>query len=442
MHIVVLGGGPAGLAAATEALQAGHAVTVVDPGDPGGNALYHSLVPSKVLIERAAAGTPGGAFAWTGWMARQREVVAAVAAQARAELEGARLVRGTAHLVRQRGRVAAQVDGTALPADGIIVATGSQQVLVPGLAPDGSRVLLPRAFATLKAPPTALAVVGAGPTGLEAAALFARAGSRVSLFTPHARLLPDWAWEVSAGLQALFRHLGVDVFYGQRIERLEADGTLVRLHTAAGAVFTTPAVFLATGRRPTVPREEYADAGLAVDAAGFLATDAVGRTNVEGVFAAGDAAGMPLLANKARWQGRMAARTALGQVSDPIRPPAFVEAVYTHPDAARVGATPGRGLPRGAAVWLARPRSLTYRLALEALPDVPAVALVYADGPDGPVRGAEAFGPRAADLLAPVALAVAAGLPVSRLRDLPAATPTVAEWLADLVPVPSPQAPV
>lgn len=437
MHIVVLGGGPAGLAAAAEVLQAGHAATVVEPAAPGGNALFHSLVPSKVLIEGAAAG-PGGPDAWAGWMRRQRHVITELAAKAREELRGARIVRGTARLVRRQGRVEAVVEGTPLAADGFIVATGSQQVLVPGLAPDGRRVLLPRAFATLDAPPPALAIIGAGPTGLEAAALFARAGTRVALFTPYARLLPDWSWEVSAGLQALFGRLGVDIFYGQRIERLEADGSQVRLHGAGGATFTAPAVFLATGRRPSASPEDYAEVGLRADAAGFLVVDTLGRTNVDGVWAAGDATGMPLLANKARWQGRTAARAALGFIADPVRPPAFVEAVYTHPDAARVGQTPGRGLGPGATVWLARPSSLTYRLALEAVEDVPAVCLVYTDGPTGAVLGAEAFGPHAADLLAPVAVAVADELPVERLLNLPAASPTISEWLLDLARIPGP----
>jgi pyruvate/2-oxoglutarate dehydrogenase complex dihydrolipoamide dehydrogenase (E3) component len=437
VHIVVVGAGPAGLAAASEILRTGHAATVVESAEAGGNAVFHSLVPSKVLIEAAAA-DPHHPAAWAGWMARQRRVVAAVAARAREEIQGARLVRGSARLSRRNDRVEVVVGDMPIPADGIILATGSQQVLVPGAAPDGRRILLPRAFAALEAPPPALAVVGAGPTGLEAAALFARVGSRVTLFTPHERLLPDWSWDISAGLKALYGRLGVDIFYGERIERLEVDGAQIRLYSGRSA-FTAPAVFLATGRRPAASPDEYAEVGLATDAAGFLAVDRFGRTSVDGVWAAGDAAGMPLLANKARWQGRTAARSALGLPLDPaVSPPAFVEAVYTHPDAARVGRTPGRGLDPGATVWLARPTSLTYRLALEAVEDVPVVCLVYTAGPRGAVLGAEAFGPRAADLLAPVALAVAEHLTLDQLTRLPAASPTIAEWLGDLVPMVGP----
>lgn len=440
MQVVVWGAGPGGVAAALTALRRGDQVTVIEAAHLGGNALHHSLVPSKVLLEAAAAQRWDGpqsdagraGQAWQAWMAHQRRLITRVQADTAAALAGSRLVIGTGQLVTDGGQVGVAVNDRVIHGDVLIIATGSVAVTVPGMAPDGRRVWLPRALAQLSAPPAQLTIVGAGPTGLEAAALFARAGSQVALFTPYPRLLPDWSSAVAAGMAALLDQLGVAVYYGHHINRLipEDDPDHVTLVADDGRRYSAGPVLLATGRRPALDPEKAQAIGLAVDFNGFLAVDDCGRTSLPGVWAVGDAAGPPLLANKAREQGRRAVEAAAGAMTTGAPP--WVEAIYTHPDVARCGQTPGRGLPPGSTRWESRPSPLTYRRYLSGHPAVDLYLAVYTDADGARVLGGEAIGAGAAEVMNMVATARAAGLPVERLTQLGWASPTHGEWLAEL----------
>ncbi|MBX5465924.1 MAG: FAD-dependent oxidoreductase [Firmicutes bacterium] len=436
-HWVVLGAGPAGLAAAREALAAGEAVTVVDAVGPGGHALHNSLAPSKwgIALARARARLqPYGGIVPEDFWARQRpaqaEAIARVAGWHRNALAGARLVLGQARWVPGAGpmglAVAVEPGGEELLPDRIIVATGSQQRLVPGLPPDGKQVLLPRAWAQLDRLPRQLWVIGTGATGLEAAEGFGRLGVSVTLVGSQPRLLPDWAPEVGERVERHLRALGVAMRLGMRVLRLARDPRgRVEVWGEAGPVAAVEAVLLATGRVGAFSPAALQEAGLAADARGFLKVDGRGRTNRLGVWAAGDAAGYPLLASKAAVEGRRAALDALGR--DPGPRPPWVEAIYVEPEVARVGWTPTTGA--------ARP----FRRRTASLPPAPmAVAAwhpgegwlaLYTDPADDRVLGAEAVGPEAAALISWIGLAVTADLPWGVVQRGAFATPSSLEWL-------------
>jgi pyruvate/2-oxoglutarate dehydrogenase complex dihydrolipoamide dehydrogenase (E3) component len=437
MHVVVLGAGPGGLAAVGEALARGDRVTLVDPAPPGGHALFNSLVPSKSLITAAAhheAVQATGPEAFQRALRQIRERVAWLAAHTAAAVREATLIKTTGFPVVTGDRVGARLPSSDVVwADALVIAVGSVQRPVPGLSPDGRMVLLPRHLATVEGPPEAVTVIGAGPTGLEVASLFAQAGSRVTLFTPHARLLPDFDRAIGDALERRLTDLGVTLQFGTRIVAgdVEAGRGRVRLRAWDGRTHEAAPVFLATGRLPVWGREDLAPLGLATDPAGFFAVDPLtARTSHPRIWAVGDASGRPLLANKARAQGRAAVRDAHGE--PPVVTGPFVEVVYTHPEVARVGSTPGLGHV-GLDRRHARPGPLGYRLWLDAPHPDASHLLVYTDARRR-VVGGEVFGPGAPSVANMLQVAVRHALSLEDWASGGWATPTAEEWIYDLAP--------
>lgn len=432
MDVVILGAGPGGLAAASEALREGHSVTLVDPQGLGGNALHHSLVPSKVLIRAASTikqSTQGGAkwdpSAWTTIMRDQDHRVGSGLERAQKALGRALVIAERARLVAPR-TVETDRTKTRVNCDVLVIATGSGQRLIPGLKPDGERVWAPRIFRTLKALPQTLAIVGAGATGLEAASLFSNFGVRVHLYTSDPDLLPGYHHSIRHRLIESLQARGVSLHVQRHVVRLEDSGhDTVRLHWNFGeesGVEDYPHVLLATGREPTWPRDLLESLGFTLDDAGFFKVGPTGRTSVDGVYAVGDAAGGPLFANKAWYGGRLAMRDALGLTTEGGGP--MVQATYTDPEVAWVGSRTGF-------LYRAQEESPWFYAALL---DAPLSLIVYTDA-GGRLQGAEAIGSHAAELMSTVAVALLGNLSVQDLSHLNVASPTTTELLSALTPL-------
>jgi len=436
-HVVILGGGPGGLSASLTARQQGLSVTLLDPEPPGGNALNHSLVPSKFLLNAVATIEHGRRLGsrwhredWDQVMANQHRAMEEMQQMTRRWLDrqGVRYIPESGRLVRGEARPAAveTPSGERLEADVVVIATGSKQRLVPGAKPDGQRVMIPRVFHMLKAVPEEIAIIGAGATGLEAASLFIRLGTRVTVYHAGTRPLADFSPELSRTLADRLAAEGVQFVWGARITGLEARPETVVLHWTENGVAheaATPHVLLASGRIPVFAADELRPLGFELDPKGFFAVDPLtGQTSVAGVYAVGDAAGgSALLANRAVMQGKQAILHAVGQSAVPTP---VVEAIYTIPEIARVGSTQGTRRYRAEL-----PNGLILKPFLEQMPET---AVEVVTDADGIVLGGEALGPHAADLMNVVALAVAAQVPVDHLQRVSYASPTIGEILSQL----------
>ncbi len=430
MQIVVLGAGPAGLEAASHALKLGHAVSIVDPEGLGGNGLRHSLLPSKTLIQAADVFRSGNQWSktpfgmdWTRFMAWQQQLIEEGVRRARKKVEGAQVILDTGRFEDPHTLIAEQT-GQRLFADVVIVATGSRQKLLEGMRPDGERVLLPRVFHTLTRLPEELAILGAGATGLEAASLFARFGVYVHLYAD--TLLPTFADEISGRVVAGLRQDGVEIHRDRRIKAIGEDSTGgVQIHwtsSLGSGQDVRPRVLLALGRESVFDRKGLEAMGFALDAAGFFRVDGNGMTNIPGVYAVGDASGEPLLANKAWSQGWRAVRQALGQgLKFPPGPP--VHAIYCRPEIAWVGETSSHRYEAALdSPWL-------YQPLLEETSS-PYLALYTDEG--GRLVGGEAVGGGASEAMSTLGLAIQGELTLESLQTFQPASPTSAEWLAEI----------
>jgi pyruvate/2-oxoglutarate dehydrogenase complex dihydrolipoamide dehydrogenase (E3) component len=428
-RLVVVGSGPAGIEAALEGAALGAAVSMVVGETVGGNALAHSLVPSKVLIARAAAldrhrslGCPTDPLDWPE-IGRQVAVEQRLE-QARAEHRLAEahvtLVPGEATVQRAEDGFVVEIDPgdgaspSAIRADAVVGATGSLAVLPGGMAPDGRRVLLPRHLPGPTPPPSPLAVLGTGIAGVEFASALVRLGIDVILVGGQDRILPSFSAHAAAASTSRFAERGGQLVTGFHVEEVQPVRDGLEIRARDGRRLEAAAVLVNLGRRPVLaPFGE-----MVRDGAGPL-------RHRDGFALAGDAIGAATMTEgAARRSGRAAARLVLGAPGGEWTADWEPRVAFSVPPVAAFGPPPDDpSIPAD----VERPTIALNELMacrLDACGDGYATALIDARGR---LIGFEALGETAVELTAWAALWRESAIPVGDIRDLPIPSPSTFE---------------
>ncbi|MFN8126924.1 MAG: NAD(P)H-quinone dehydrogenase [Candidatus Nanopelagicales bacterium] len=229
------------------------------------------------------------------------------------------------------------VDGSAIPAQVVVLATGARPRVLPGSEPDGERILTWEQVYGLPELPERLIVVGSGVTGAEFASAYRAMGCDVVLVSSRDRVLPGEDADAAAVLERAFARRGVEVRPHSRAAAVRRVGDRVDVTLADGAVLTGSHCLLAVGSVPNTDDLGLDRAGVATDGRGFITVDRVSRTSTPGIYAAGDCTGVLMLASVAAMQGRIAMWHTLGQAVHPLDLRTVSSNVFTEPEIATVG---------------------------------------------------------------------------------------------------------
>jgi pyruvate/2-oxoglutarate dehydrogenase complex dihydrolipoamide dehydrogenase (E3) component len=434
VKVVVVGGGPAGVMAAVEAARTGAGVTLVSESAVGGRGTHASFVPSKVLLHAAEARRARGekSLASAADLAAIRAETDALvkhrADRMRTSLSdaGVRVADGVARFSSASAvEVASAGGGKTLAFDRAIVAAGSEPRFPEGFfgeagGPDGHHVFAPRHVRAMIDLPRSMLVIGGGATGAEHAHAFLSLGVEVTWLLDELGILPGFDRELADSLGDVLMERGVKIVHGKRVLSVVHDpkqGALAKLD--GGRTYAAERAFVAVGRRADTTRLGLAELGIDVHADGTVPVDGYGRTRVESIYAVGDTTRGAQSSARAEATGWTAARHATQQKVDELRPAAFIEAVYTTPEVARVGASPRETAARGGEFDL---RTHDFGGSLRATfdgvgrePHARGVVRVVSEPDGGKLLGATAIGPHAAEVLAPIAVAIGLG---ASARDL------------------------
>ncbi len=356
---VIIGGGPAGEAAAYKARELGASVAVVDRRWYGGSCPFIGCVPSKALLNSAArhAANPV-AYDWARASARRDYMVNRAAGAAEPddashvrglEAAGATTVRGTGRIIG-RGRVEVRHDGAVhgLAARQVVVAVGSTTKIPPVEGIEAVPTWTNREATLARELPKSLLVLGGGPTGCELAQVYARFGVPTTIVQSGPRLAPTDHPRNSEAIAATLRADGVTVQTGVRALRAHAGGGLDGAHRVDlddGSSVEGHAVLLAVGR--VFPLDDLGLEHYGLDTSGRTPFPRDGRLRVaDGLWVIGDPAGPELHTHQAHYQGELAVRMALGEAIVPDYR-ALPRATYTEPEAASVGLTLDQALAEG-----------------------------------------------------------------------------------------------
>ncbi len=255
---------------------------------------------------------------------------------------GYAVVPGTAAFVDAR---TVRVGEQELSGDRILVATGSRTA-IPPISGIGDVEWIDHVSALeLEEVPESLLVVGAGPVGLEFAQIFARFGSRVTIVNTGPQIAARTDTEAAAELQAALEEEGIDIVLNTGIESFARSGDGIDA-AIGGRIVHVSHVLLASGRLPNVEELEPARIGLEVGRGGIAVDDRL-RTNVDGIWAAGDVAAGPMLTPIAQYQARIAVEDMFGEGSRRADYSVLPTAIFTDPELGGVGLTEAEAAQRG-----------------------------------------------------------------------------------------------
>jgi dihydrolipoamide dehydrogenase len=448
---VIIGGGPAGYEAALVAAQLDAEVTVVEAMGAGGACVLSDCVPSKTFIASSDVVTELSRGIALGLAVSDAKLdpvavnqrVKTLALAQSADIQ-AKLIKAGVTWVAGKARlgddslghthqvVIAPVGGDEyrVQADIVLIATGATPRVLPDAKPDGERILTWRQVYDLPELPTDLIVVGSGVTGAEFASAYLAAGSRVTLVSSRDHVMPHEDPDAARVIERVFAERGMTILGNSRATSVTrtADGVAVTL--ADGRELSGSHALMAVGSIPNTAGLNLAEYGVAIAAGGFVTVDRVSRTQVPGVYAAGDCTGVLALASVAAMQGRIAMWHALGEAVSPLRLRTVAANVFTDPELAAVGVSQSdvdSGKVPARHVML--PLSGNARAKMMGLTD--GFVKLFCRPASGLIVGGVVVSPKASELILPIAMAVENHLTVDQLAHTITIYPSLSGSLAE-----------
>jgi pyruvate/2-oxoglutarate dehydrogenase complex dihydrolipoamide dehydrogenase (E3) component len=438
-RIVIIGGGPAGYEAALVAAQFQAEVTVIDAEGAGGACVLHDCVPSKTFIASSQAvtgyrGTERFGIHPAGGLAAIEVDASAVhhrvrrLAAAQSQDIHNKLVKAGVNVIPGRARLGTTSVGHRHPvqvtphdgaeqefaADVVLIATGATPRVLPDAVPDGERILTWRQIYDLPELPEHLIVVGSGVTGAEFASAYLAMGVPVTLISSRDRVMPHEDADAATAIERVFRDRGMTILNNSRAAAAVRQGDGVTVTLTDGRQVTGSHVLMAVGSVPNTDALGLAEYGVEIGDGGYVTADRVSRTNVPGIYAAGDCTGVQALASVAAMQGRIAMWHALGEAVAPLRLRTVAANVFTDPELATVGVSQAdvdTGRVQARSVML--PLSGNPRAKMDGIDD--GFVKLFCRVPSGVVIGGVVVAPRASELILPISLAVTNHLTVDQL---------------------------
>ena len=444
LRFLVIGGGPAGTAAATTASTLGADVILVEDALVGGAAHLRDCIPSKTMAatsvrmqairnaEDLGIINRGAGVDLARLTDRIHKITSMISDRSVELLEsqGIEIVNGRGRFLGPNQAVAV-VEGAErlILFDVALVSTGSGPRVPAWAKVDGDRILTTRHVYDLPAQPEHVVVIGSGVTGVEMVHIFESLGSKVSLLVSRHQVLPHRDAEVAAALESDFLERGIALLKGARAVDIELTEDGVVVHADDGRRVQGSHALLAVGAIPLTEGLGLEEAGVETNL-GYITVDDYQRTSAPHIYAAGDVTGQMLLSSVANQQGRNLARHATGRPGKAIDYSKVAQAIFTEPEIASVGleeadaAAEGRKVRITKVPFAANPRSVIHG-------STKGFAKVVSDPATRVVLGGTIVGHRASELIGILALATQGKLKVQTLFETLMVHPTLSESISD-----------
>jgi dihydrolipoamide dehydrogenase len=328
--------------------------------------------------------------------------------------------------------VATLADGReeVLEADAVLVATGASPRTLGTAQPDGERILSWDQVYDLDESPEKLVVVGSGVTGAEFASAYNALGVDVTLVSSRDRVLPGEDADAAEVIEQVFRRRGMTVLSKSRMESVTRSGDSVTVTLTDGRSVEGSHCLLALGSVPNTGDMGLEEAGVGLKDGGFVNVDRVSRTSARGVYSAGDCTGVFMLASVAAMQGRIAMWHFLGDAVQPLDMRTVSSNVFTAPEIATVGWSQNAvdaGEIDAETVML--PLSGNARAKMQGVRD--GFVKLFARPGTGIIVGGVVVGPRASELIHPVAIAVSESLTADQVAQAFTVYPSMSGSVAE-----------
>ena len=453
--LAILGGGPGGYVAAGRAGAAGLSVVLFEKRELGGVCLNEGCIPTKTLLysakvydyakhaDRYGVNVPESSIDFGAIFKRKVKVVKKLVGGVKVQMRNANVevVSGEA-VIQGRGAdgITITCGENSYTAKNLLICTGSEAAVppIPGLREGlGETVVTNREILALEAQPERLVVIGGGVIGMEFASFFNSIGTQVTVIEMLPKILGPLDDEISAMLQAQYAKKGVEFHLSCKVVAVEGNEVVYEDPEGNTCRAAGDKILVSVGRRASFVGIGLENIGveLALNPAGRpygIKVDEKMRTNVPGVYAAGDVTGFSMLAHTATREGEVAVNTILGK-EDAMSYKAIPGVVYTNPEVAGVGVTEAEAAAKGLEVEVLKlPMAFSGRFVAENERGE-GLCKVIVDKASHKVLGVHMLGNPCSEIIQSACIAIKEGLTVEQLKEVVFPHPTVSEILKETV---------
>ena len=458
--LAIIGSGPAGYTAAIRAGQLGLKVALIEKDNKlGGTCLHVGCIPTKALLFNAELwdhlkaakefgiedlGTPK-----LNWGAVQQRKDKIVTKHAKGleflmrknkvdTITGYGRLTGSAkngvHEVEVSASGGAAGERKTVKAKNVMLATGSEARMLPGLQPD-DRILTNIEILSLNAIPKSLIIVGSGAVGVEFASIYNSFGAECTVLEMLPRIVPLEDEEISKELDRAFRKRNIRTLVNASVKKVEKtkDGVAVSFEVdGKSQTATADKVLIAVGRKPRTENVGVEKTKIKIER-GFVHADGWMQTDEPGIYAAGDiVAGMPQLAHAGFIAAKVAVAHIAGKNAKPLDRNKIPACTYCHPEIGSVGLTEAAAKQAGRSAKIGKfPFSANSRASIVGAHE--GFIKIVSDAKYGEVLGVHIIGPSATELIAEAVAAIELEATVEDLMYTIHAHPTLSEGMLDAV---------
>jgi dihydrolipoamide dehydrogenase len=429
--IVVLGGGTGGYIAAIRAAQLGKTVAVVERDKLGGTCLHRGCIPSKALLrsaevysimqesDRYGISTSEIELHFDKVQERKQAVISQMHTGIQYLMKknkvdvyhGNGRIMGATIFSPRTGSVSVELENgeiEVLVPQNLIIATGSTPRYLPGLSPDGDRILSSDEALELAHLPKSILIIGGGVIGVEWASMLNDFGVEVTIIEYEKRLVNNEDEEISKELQRLFRKRGIKTVTGAKVlvDSVSKDGNSVTLKAEQnGEVIELSGekLLVSVGRKACVEGFGLENTGVRVEN-GVIAVNEYMQTAESHIYAIGDCVGGLQLAHVASHEGIVAVEHICGLDTHPVQTHLVPKCTYTRPEIASVGLTEAAARANNHDIKVGK---FPFKAIGKAhvYGDADGFVKVIADRTTNDILGVHIIGPHATDYISEAALA-------------------------------------
>ncbi len=446
--LAIIGGGPGGYVAAERAGANGLSVVLFEKRELGGVCLNEGCIPTKTLLysakvyDTASHGdkygitASGVAFEYSKIVERKNKVVRKLVAGIGSKMKAHKVevVKGEAVITGRSGE-GVQIDcaGNSYAAKNLLICSGSEAFVppIPGIAEAGDIILTNREILALKEQPKSLVIIGGGVIGMEFASFFNSLGTEVTVVEMLPEILGGLDAEISAMTRDVYAKKGVKFNLSCKVTRMEGNKVVFTDTAGAEQSVTGDKILVSVGRRAVTKGFGLETLGVELDR-GAVRVDEKMRTNIPGIYAAGDVTGFSMLAHTASREGEVVVNNLCGG-NDRMRYDAIPGVVYTNPEVACVGLTLDAAQKKGIeAKELSLPMAYAGRFVAENEGGA-GLCKVVVGAKYGQVLGVHMMGNPCSEMIWGACMAIEQEMTVKELKEVVFPHPTVSEIIKEAI---------
>ncbi len=450
--LAIIGGGPGGYVAAERAGAAGLKVVLFEKKALGGVCLNEGCIPTKTLLysakvyNYAVTGDHYGvyvkdpAFKYEEFVERKDKVVRKLVGGIKGAMRGFKVeVVNESAMIQGRSAegISISAAGKDYVARNLLVCTGSEAVVppFPGLKEAGDVIVTNREILALKEQPKELVVIGGGVIGMEFAAFYSTLGTKVTVVEMLPKILGPLDDEISTMLQGIYAKRGINFCLRCKVTGIEGNTVVYEDPEGKVCRVSGDKILVSVGRRANLQGFGLENLGVAYveNKAGRpvgIKVDEKMRTNIPGVWAAGDVTGFSMLAHTASREGEVAVNNILGK-EDRMRYNAIPGVVYTNPEVAGVGLTEGEAKAKGIDYTVVKlPMAYAGRFVAEN-EGGEGICKIIVGKKYREVLGVHMLGNPCSEILAAACIAIEGEMTLGQLKEVVFPHPTVSEIIKE-----------